>query len=802
MSALILYAATAAAVCLLLHRCVQRVGLRAGAVLVLLPLLFTGRALFTGAVYAPVDLPYSTIPLESLRAEYGIERLHNGLLSDVYCLNIPWKAATRAAITSGQWPLWNPFSFCGDILAASAQPTPYEPFFLLSLLLPFSTSLTFLASITLFLAGALMFVFLRELDCARIAALAGSAAWMFSMFLVFWLEWVITPTLIWLPLVLLGVRRIVRHRSLGGAAILTAAFVEMLLNGHPESALHMVTVGLLWALGELAVTRGRELVKATLLGVGAGALALLITAIYMLPIIEALPQTSEHLYRQEVFANEPRSVPLPRALHRLEAHFVPFLFGVPQREWPKDPPFIPPAESAYCGGAALALALFGLWRSRSGVRWAALALTIGGLVLAIEVAPFPDLLAKVPLYDIALNSRFAVVAAFGVSLLAALGVDAILRGVRAAGLAATAAVSAGGLGLLLWRMWPDMSAWPLSDDLLVRETLLLLLPPLVLIPAAVLLGRRPSALAVVAIACIAIPRTLESGNLYPTIPARAFYPPIPLLSHLPEDPEPYRIVGFGHALLPNTATVYRLEDVRGYQAMTFLPMAEIQPLWSTRQPVWFNRVNDLTTGWISLMNVRFALVENIVPIPDGWKQIAHDGRTMLLENLRVQSRAFVPRRVGLAPDPGSTWGAALRGNSDFAEKSWISVPEPAPVERDNGPGTVHTRRDGMNAFVLTTDLERDSWIVVSQMAWKGWRAYVDGKPAKVHRANHAFLGIYAPGGKHEIRLVYLPHSFVVGRAVSAGTVLILAGALVWWYRRRRAAGVVSPLGSGEQEVRG
>jgi hypothetical protein len=91
------------------------------------------------------------------------------MLSDVYSLNIPWKYAARVALERHEWPLWNPYSFCGDILAASAQPTPYEPFFLLSLLLPMANSLTFMAAITFFLAGLLMFAFLRELRCSEAA---------------------------------------------------------------------------------------------------------------------------------------------------------------------------------------------------------------------------------------------------------------------------------------------------------------------------------------------------------------------------------------------------------------------------------------------------------------------------------------------------------------------------------------------------------------------------------------------------------------------------------------------------------
>ena len=100
----------------------------AAIVLVLLPLCFTGRALLTGKLYAPVDLPFMSEPLNAYAAEFGVPKVHNGTLSDLYCQIIPWRSAVRTAIAHGEWPLLNPFMLCGDILAAAAQPAPYDPF--------------------------------------------------------------------------------------------------------------------------------------------------------------------------------------------------------------------------------------------------------------------------------------------------------------------------------------------------------------------------------------------------------------------------------------------------------------------------------------------------------------------------------------------------------------------------------------------------------------------------------------------------------------------------------------------------
>jgi hypothetical protein len=146
--AAVLYLLTALACIALVDRLILRIGWRFALLLIVLPLVFTGRALLSGAVYAPIDLPYHSHPLRAMMDEAGVEKFQNPILSDLYAQMIPWKKAVREAYLGGEWPLWNPHQFAGDILAASSQPAPYDPLLLISLLVPLPQSLTFLASMT------------------------------------------------------------------------------------------------------------------------------------------------------------------------------------------------------------------------------------------------------------------------------------------------------------------------------------------------------------------------------------------------------------------------------------------------------------------------------------------------------------------------------------------------------------------------------------------------------------------------------------------------------------------------------
>jgi hypothetical protein len=273
-------------------------------------------------------------------------------------------------------------------------------------------------------------------------------------------------------------------------------------------------------------------------------------------------------------------------------------------------------------------------------------------------------------------------------------------------------------------------------------------------------------------------RTMESAGFYPTLSPKIFYPRIALLDRLPEGQVPYRVVGYGQIFYPNMATMYGVEDVRGYQAMTFTLLRETYDLWSIPQVIWYNRVDDLTRPFLSMMNVRYAFAPQSAGVPEGWKRIGEQPGMQLFENSRVLPRAFVPRRVRVNSDWNSL-GPEMMAEKDFAERAWITIPAEPSHESENGSGRVEIENRGMRRFRLRASMQSPAWVVITESAWKGWRAYIDGKPTRIHRANQAFLAIFVPAGTHRVRLEYWPQSFVVGRAITCGTVLIL---LMWWSR--------------------
>jgi hypothetical protein len=90
-----------------------------------------------------------------------------------------------------------------------------------------------------------------------------------------------------------------------------------------------------------------------------------------------------------------------------------------------------------------------------------------------------------------------------------------------------------------------------------------------------------------------------------------------------------------------------------------------------------------------------------------------------------------------------------------------------PLELPAGPvGKAILVVDRPGHIVLESNCPTQQLLVVNESYYPGWKAAIDGRDAKVRRANGDFLGVVTPPGRHEICLEFQPDSLRIGRLVS------------------------------------
>jgi uncharacterized membrane protein YfhO len=63
------------------------------------------------------------------------------------------------------------------------------------------------------------------------------------------------------------------------------------------------------------------------------------------------------------------------------------------------------------------------------------------------------------------------------------------------------------------------------------------------------------------------------------------------------------------------------------------------------------------------------------------------------------------------------------------------------------------------------------YLVLSELNYPGWKAYVNGKKVSILTGNYIFRVLPLPKGDHDILLKFDPDSFKIGLIISVGSIL-------------------------------
>ena len=76
-------------------------------------------------------------------------------------------------------------------------------------------------------------------------------------------------------------------------------------------------------------------------------------------------------------------------------------------------------------------------------------------------------------------------------------------------------------------------------------------------------------------------------------------------------------------------------------------------------------------------------------------------------------------------------------------------------------------------IVITLSNQRTGILVLSEVFYPGWAAWVDGTEQEILRANGTLRGVALPPGDHKVIFAFVPASFRYGAWVSAGSLVLL-----------------------------
>jgi Bacterial membrane protein YfhO len=753
-------------------------------------------------------------------------------------------------VVAGAWPLWNPSLGFGRPLLADPSAQVLYPLTWLNLLMRPWTYYTVFATVHALGATLGLFALARRIGVSTWGSAVAAGLWLLAGPYLSSIDlWHHYAGISWMPWVVLAADRAMGARSLRTAMAWGAVQGLQALAGSADAC--ALTLVLSLAVGLSRHFRWREssrsIGRLVATAGAAGATTIGLTAGLWWPALEQV--------RSAARADLPSAVRTYWSLHPLVLMdlLLPGLWSsLPLREslraelFESREPFI---ASLYLGAAALALVLAGLGASAHPLRRTLVVVGATSLVLALgSHTPVYGAVAWLfpPLRILRYPVKMTLLVSCVWALLAGMGLDAWRETtlsprawrLRVCAPLAAMVIATSALASTLW-FWPAPWAARLLElplgvspaPFLASTTSRLLVVAGLTLAAAVLAWRRGGSaapwLAGVAGLLALVDLAAYHRNPSPLAP-RSLYTSRPEVLQLLGNEDP-RVYVYDYSVQGKALQYLRPDraqpplarqpegwtlDAAGALAWQMYLAPETAGRWGLRgsyeidyRGLYPSRLEFLTLllrrvegTSLHLRLLRMGGVTHVVAMhSEGLEELKPQGEVagLFAKPIRVFGvLGALPRAyaVGAArvEDGLESLGRALTApDFDPSQEVVLSggLPKPAPRHFVGAARIVGSSPDHVRIEATLSD---DGYVVLLDGYDPGWRAEVDGQPARVYRANAAFRAVAVGAGTHVITEAYRPESVRWGLVVSVITVFLLLAAAARPLVEARTGSEVAP----------
>jgi hypothetical protein len=130
----------------------------------------------------------------------------------------------------------------------------------------------------------------------------------------------------------------------------------------------------------------------------------------------------------------------------------------------------------------------------------------------------------------------------------------------------------------------------------------------------------------------------------------------------------------------------------------------------------------------------------------------------------------------IEPDRARAWARRVAAETDWSRSVFLDrEPSPRPIVGSGGKGFVVGRlaEDLPERVVAEVHSDGAGILVLTDLAYPGWRAEADGQPVPILEADGFFRAVALSAGEHRVVFRYRPLSFFIGAGISLGALLLL-----------------------------
>lgn len=237
----------------------------------------------------------------------------------------------------------------------------------------------------------------------------------------------------------------------------------------------------------------------------------------------------------------------------------------------------------------------------------------------------------------------------------------------------------------------------------------------------------------------------------------------------------FRVLNLSVNTFNDARTSYNLKSLGGYSAVKLRRYQDIIDVYLSKVDI----------NIISMLNGKYIITSG------------EDGRATPMRNPGALGNAWYVNEVVNAQTPTEECSAI--GTVDLSStmvvgddfKQYVAGFKPA------APGSTITLTSYLpDVLTYKSNSSADGTVVFSEIFYPyGWKAYIDGKPAEIFRANYLLRAMNIPAGQHDIRMEFRPDSVRKGNIIASVFIVIMyaivlgliAGTLIKRGRQRKSA---------------
>jgi len=732
-----------------------------------------------------------------------------------------WKDFAATSFKSGQLPLWNPYTFSGQPLLANVQSGVFYPLNIFYLLFNSKVAWIMLVVSQPILASLFCYVFCRSLKISRIGSTFSASAFIFTSYIITWLENVnIISSYLFLPITLLACQKFFETHKHRYIALSILALSLSFLAGHPQTAIYIyLTFCAFWLFKWFFQERRLINVAALVLIL---VFSLCLSAIQILPTLSFYKQSPVSLeFAKQVF--DEFLIPY----QNLVTFLAPDFFGHPATGnfWSRNYGDFNP----YIGVIPLVLAVIGIFKNKSN-QFIKFGLIAGVLFLLASIVSPVSLMIKVlklPVLDSTSSARFMSITLFMLIIFAGFGLDSFIKSFQMPKKLFKPIFLIvsffGVIYLLLWLLSSYFKFFPGIDPVIKANFTVtqrnLLFPTFIFMIISLpvffwyLLSSKikvkkviPNLLLVIVFGGTILGGVYFSNKYLPSAPLSFIFPQHKLFDYFTNHAGIYRIEGFGTAYIDrNFPAVYKLYGVEGYDTLRLQRYAELMAssengqvpkVYPRSDAMLPPRENEYRMRLMELLGVKYLADKEDDPktkadwhyerfTPDKLKGEWQDGKFQVYRRENVLPRYFVTNNYVVIKDDNKIISRIYDKKTDL--KTLILEEEP-PLKIAKGANykaSVKLVKYEPNQAVFSVNSPQNTLLFLSDSYDPDWQVYVNGRVAKLLRADYALRAVAVPAGQSQVRLSYFPRSAGLGMLISAASLVLLSAASLVSIKKRK-----------------